>query len=534
MAAATPTHVVICLDNSGSMKEKDAAEEGDSGGVRSRRRCDAAQNAARKLLSDLVKVRDLRTLVSVLLFNDHPTVRVSAARLTQAVAESACGTPPPKPRNGTNYSVAWEAVETCIADAQRVAAGEPFAHKVIFLSDGRPGELNVKTPAFCSEPQTSKYRKQVRPSAPAIVRRLCRAHSGKFSLFAIGVGNEEMDWLQRLTKIATAEGAEGQFDMVGAAGTALSAIAPAPAPMGATDAPGKNSEPPEIKCTFKVGDAVQLAPYANSRDILKPGAVGVVAAVHPTAKTVEIFVDSPKACKSMYRAGNVIEMASQGGAAANSVRRRLLKGLLAEATSVSPGSPNATDVKRALLHRAKQVEQRIASSTAKVNAGPTCIRSGLSRPLQPIAECDSESPQSSEQCSRMMMPPPPQVIGATRQSTTLLNAFNSISSSITSSMAAANPHRRLRPYYPEHGHAWKSHIGWVRYSADRLRTENDIDSWESVPGGLWMRENPFAKGGQRNAYHVGIGSRPSAQSGHNHYVAKESRWEGDDASGLAR
>lgn len=60
-----------------------------------------------------------------------------------------------------------------------------------------------------------------------------------------------------------------------------------------------------------------------------------------------------------------------------------------------------------------------------------------------------------------------------------------------------------------------------------------MDSWESVPGGLWMRENPFAKGGQRNAYHVGIGSRPSAQSGHNHYVAKESRWEGDDSERLS-
>lgn len=48
-----------------------------------------------------------------------------------------------------------------------------------------------------------------------------------------------------------------------------------------------------------------------------------------------------------------------------------------------------------------------------------------------------------------------------------------------------------------------------------------------------MRENPFAKGGQRNAYHVGIGSRPSAQSGHNHYVAKESRWEGDDSERLS-
>ena len=117
---------------------------------------------------------------------------------------------PLTPTHGTNFSAAWLAVEKLVE-----ATDAGVAVHVVFLSDGRPGELEQKLPAIGDERDTARCNKLTMPSAPAVVRRMAEKTGTRLTIYAVAIGDEESDWLERIVKIAKVSGANASFTSVG-------------------------------------------------------------------------------------------------------------------------------------------------------------------------------------------------------------------------------------------------------------------------------------------------------------------------------
>jgi hypothetical protein len=212
-------HVVLCIDNSRSMEAVDVRDER---GHKMCARCDAVQVVARKLL-EAVLYKTASALVTLVYFDDQARTVARACALTDPAIRSLMGQQLAAPARGTNYSEGWQAIERAIAQA------DATTHQVVFLTDGRPGELR-HLPILGDEPEMSRYNKAEHPSAPAIVRRLARKHRSSFELHAMGVGNDEFRWPIRLVEIASCEGAKAEFRPV----AADSFVSKLPAPTAAS------------------------------------------------------------------------------------------------------------------------------------------------------------------------------------------------------------------------------------------------------------------------------------------------------------
>ena len=183
----------------------------------------------------------------------------AAARLLQR---------PARPALGTNFSAAWLAVEKLVA---LTAPG--VAIHVVFLSDGRPGELEQRLPMLGQEKKLVRCHKQEMDSAPAVVRRLAATRGAQLTVYAVAIGEEEPDWLQRLVRIAEAGGAMASFMSpetmnlkqsgpggTGAASSAAWAPLPAPGPAASpsTMPPSSMMPPPPMRpaaATSSLADA---------------------------------------------------------------------------------------------------------------------------------------------------------------------------------------------------------------------------------------------------------------------------------------
>jgi hypothetical protein len=119
-----------------------------------------------------------------------------------------------RPANGTNFSAAWREVETVVdslCGGEQGGSADVHSVHVVFLSDGRPGELHKCPPVVGSEPWTVRVNREECPSAPAIVGRLAARLGAKLHLRAVSIGHETSTWPERLVQIALAGGAEATF-----------------------------------------------------------------------------------------------------------------------------------------------------------------------------------------------------------------------------------------------------------------------------------------------------------------------------------
>ena len=197
-------HVVFCVDNSGSMRRLDATSK--TGEPISR--AHAVAQCCRSLVEEqqqLMQATPHRQLFSQIMFNDQAVRSFTDLQIESVPDELERMT---QPRLGTNYSSAWSCVEALIAERDWRHL-EQF--HVTFLSDGRPGELGQSLPALMFEKPTVLVNRTKMCSAPAIVQRLARKLGGRLVLHAVGIGDEDPAWLERLVDIANAAGAIASF-----------------------------------------------------------------------------------------------------------------------------------------------------------------------------------------------------------------------------------------------------------------------------------------------------------------------------------
>lgn len=91
-------------------------------------------------------------------------------------------------------------------------------YTVVFLSDGRPGDLSGKPPeVHRGGGEVIRLRLSYRfhgvtyPSACAVLTGVAKRLQQRLTVHTIGIGKESMEWLQFLAKAATALGSSGVF-----------------------------------------------------------------------------------------------------------------------------------------------------------------------------------------------------------------------------------------------------------------------------------------------------------------------------------
>ena len=250
-APAPPAaHVVFCVDNSRSMRTLDARDEAGS----ALSRAAAVVRCCDQLVKQQLQLTN-RPLYSHILFDDNADVVFTKRDLGPGSSAERLLHSGPKPRLGTCYSAAWLAVEKLVDSTE-----DSVPVHVVFLSDGRPGELSVQLPQPGSEKATARVQKQEMASAPATVRQIAEKRGQLLTVHAVAIGNEDPAWLKRLVSIAEAAGAQGSF--MNPQTMNLQLTEPAPEPAGPSGAPPSFAMPapppsrvPPARSTSTLGDA---------------------------------------------------------------------------------------------------------------------------------------------------------------------------------------------------------------------------------------------------------------------------------------
>eukprot|EP00961_Rhodomonas_salina_P222572 3009838-Rhodomonas_salina.3 len=136
-------HVIFCVDNSGSMQKTDAKSE--DGQPLSR--TEAVARCCRQLVQQ--QACEKGVVYTHILFN-----QTAEATFVEKDVGSALSLlqQTPRPKHGTNFASAWALVE------KTVQATRPgLVVHVVFLSDGRPGELPARPPSLGAEKPTSRW-----------------------------------------------------------------------------------------------------------------------------------------------------------------------------------------------------------------------------------------------------------------------------------------------------------------------------------------------------------------------------------------
>ena len=122
-------------------------------------------------------------------------------------------------------------------------------YTVVFLSDGRPGDLHGTPPELHTGGEVIRLHRHLSyrfhgvkyPSACAVLTGVAKMLQQRLTVHTIGIGGESMEWLQFLAKAATALGSSGVFSAPQHIAASISArsraAAPAPAPHPAPPAP---------------------------------------------------------------------------------------------------------------------------------------------------------------------------------------------------------------------------------------------------------------------------------------------------------
>jgi len=190
------THVYLCIDRSGSMNNQDVATPD---GVMSR--YDAVFAAA----AHLVQVQKGKGIdFSLILWNDEAEWifrNRNAEESLSLLAEAKSSSPP---RLGTNFSNCFRLLRECIVGEVKDEINRPGSDSasslVIFLSDGRPGDLR-KIPPNLGEQIQPTYRRH-KQTYESVGGHLCalEPHLSPGALHFVGIHESGYAWLQCLAE----------------------------------------------------------------------------------------------------------------------------------------------------------------------------------------------------------------------------------------------------------------------------------------------------------------------------------------------
>lgn len=186
-----PTHAILCIDKSKSMAERDVQPAVKGGAKKTRWEAvfecavDFARDQERQAASDEV-------VFSLVLFDDSSKTVFERTPLKKAEALLDAAKRANTPGKGTGFAAALEAVD-------KVASSSTAGVLVLFLSDGKPGDLCwPPPPAGVPIQPTFKAYGQTHPSAAQHLTRLCAAHGARLSLHYVAIHADGHAWLKKL------------------------------------------------------------------------------------------------------------------------------------------------------------------------------------------------------------------------------------------------------------------------------------------------------------------------------------------------
>jgi len=192
------THVIFCIDFSGSMRIKDVKTSNKDRNIRISR-WEAVFNCAHDFVSEQAKLEIEKKeglKFSLIIFNEESKVifeRVPLGcqrderYLKERLRDVCSGLSPCK---GTAFSPAFK----CI---QEVASGSTGPVMVVFLSDGRPADLPIGKHTFPILREYKSHGKMV-PSVKVHIENLQRDHGDNLSLQFVCIFNQGRPWLEKL------------------------------------------------------------------------------------------------------------------------------------------------------------------------------------------------------------------------------------------------------------------------------------------------------------------------------------------------
>lgn len=186
-------HTIFCLDNSGSMKHG--------------RRSFESFECVKDLILSQSKLQ-IPQLYSMVTFNIEAIVHFKHRKLCdELIGEITDIRDNVRPSHGTNFSTAFQLISDLIA----VDLKENITYFIVFLSDGRPGDLG-ECPPVGREKDVCTVNKVQRASPSAHIRRLSALLGPRLTFFAVGIGPPGSgEWLARLVQCAQSNGANGSF-----------------------------------------------------------------------------------------------------------------------------------------------------------------------------------------------------------------------------------------------------------------------------------------------------------------------------------
>lgn len=187
----------MCIDQSGSMRSRDV--DAPSGGKVTR--WSAVFDSAEVFLADQARQTDADNVrISLVMFSDEATtcfdrLHVEAARTELKESMVNCA-----PSGGTCFAAGLQAV-------RGLASADTGDVLVIFLSDGRPGDLPTRLHGplakdnHATMPTQYRSHGETHASAAMHLHGLRNDHEGSLSLHFVGIHAEGFAWLQTLAQI---------------------------------------------------------------------------------------------------------------------------------------------------------------------------------------------------------------------------------------------------------------------------------------------------------------------------------------------
>lgn len=194
--AALEAHIIFVVDFSGSMNEKDIRKKNG----KKMKRWDAVFDSINELVRQQVEENassDAMVVVSLVIFNndaetllDKMPVVGKGQKVLKALETAHKAY---KPKGGTGFAAGLER-------AKQLAQGSKGNVMVVFLSDGRPGDLNPRPPSDSSIPMQSTFRrcKQTYTAAGVHIEEMKANFQDRFNLQLICLFSEGKPWLEYL------------------------------------------------------------------------------------------------------------------------------------------------------------------------------------------------------------------------------------------------------------------------------------------------------------------------------------------------
>lgn len=176
------THTIFAIDFSGSRNEKDVETKTPSGGRAKMTRWDAVFDCVNDLLKGQIQQNDgaSECVVSLVIFNEKSTTLLQRVPLVgdgEEVFRAMRKAQEKRPCKGTFFSAG-------LREAERLASLAPNDNvMLVFLTDGRPGDLRTTPPELQKETQTSfRSHKKSYTAAGVHLDRMQKTHGDRLKL----------------------------------------------------------------------------------------------------------------------------------------------------------------------------------------------------------------------------------------------------------------------------------------------------------------------------------------------------------------